>query len=169
MPQLNRVILAGKLTRKGGLRWVKETTALIEFAVLVSEIVKDRTGTVHTRASAFEAVAFGDLALALSGVAEGADILVQGRLRMEVFAEKDGAKRTRYTLVVERYDVAPPEGAAAAPPSPPVHASPPGPEEQAAPPGAPEGATGRGENVSRRAPVVPARHARVPAAAAATA
>ncbi len=96
---VNKVYLAGNLTRDVVLRRVPSGAAVAEFAVAVNE----RTKGGEERATFVDVVAWERQAETCAEyLRKGSPVLVEGRLTMESWEAKDGTKRTRLKVTAER-------------------------------------------------------------------
>jgi single stranded DNA-binding protein len=113
MPFVNRVLLMGVAARPVVLKVVRESLSVAELGLRVTETFRDRSGKSAARETLFDVVAFGEVATELAGcVGEGAELLVQGRLRMEERGGAEGPRRTVYTVICERFQaIEAPDGA----------------------------------------------------------
>jgi len=100
MANYNRVILAGNLTRDPQLRYLPNSqTALAEFGMAINRKYKDKEETCFV-----ECTAWGKQAETLNQyVRKGNPILVEGRLQHDRWEDKDGQKRSKHIVVVERF------------------------------------------------------------------
>lgn len=116
MSQLNRVLLIGTVARAANLKWVREKFAVATIALRIADAFRAREGKEQRRDPCFEIVAFGAMATAWAALIKvGQELMVQGRLRMEVRHERDGKSQTRYEVVADRFEIlsTPEEGAVA--------------------------------------------------------
>ncbi len=130
MANYNRVILAGNLTRDPQLRYLPNSqTALAEFGMAINRKYKDKEETCFV-----DCTAWGKQAETLNQyMRKGSPILIEGRLQHDRWEDKDGQKRSKHIVVVERFqflgggrsDSAPRPQAQSAPPQDNNYAPPP--------------------------------------------
>ena len=120
MANYNRVILAGNLTRDPQLRYLPNSqTPLAEFGMAINRKYKDKEETCFV-----DCTCWGKQAETLNQyVRKGNPILVEGRLQHDRWEDKDGQKRSKHVVVVERFQFLGGRGDAA--PRPPAQPAPP--------------------------------------------
>jgi len=102
MPSFNRVLLLGNLTRDPILKTLPTQTQVCEFGLAVNR--KFRTPQCEDRVdTAFvDCAAFGKTGEIISQYcAKGRSIFVEGRLRYDSWEDKQGAKHSKLSVVVE--------------------------------------------------------------------
>lgn len=110
MPSINRVILAGNVTRDPETRYIGYGTPVTEFAIAIDRRRAKREGTTDF----VEITAWGKLARACDTyLRKGAPVLVEGELRTRTY-EKNGETRRVTEVVIHALEfLAPkPDGAA---------------------------------------------------------
>lgn len=104
MPDLNRVILAGRLTRDPELRYIPSGSAVCRLGLAVSRFFKGRDGerkedTLYVDVTVWEKQA----EYVGQRLRQGAPLLVEGRLKSDTWEDKQtGQKRTRIEVVAQR-------------------------------------------------------------------
>ncbi|MEO0279104.1 MAG: single-stranded DNA-binding protein [candidate division WOR-3 bacterium] len=94
---INRVILAGNLTKDPEKRYTTGGTPVTTMRVAVNKRIKDREETCY-----IDVVAFGKLAdVCFEMLSRGSNILVEGYLRYETW-ETDVGRRARHVVVADR-------------------------------------------------------------------
>ena len=102
MPDLNRVMLAGRLTRDPELRTTASGMEVANLGLAVSRTWKDKDGKRQEESMFIDATAWGKTAEFVARYfAKGEPVLVEGRLRHETW-ESDGGKRSKHTVTVDR-------------------------------------------------------------------
>lgn len=102
MPEVNSVIVAGRLTRDPELRYVKSDVAVCTMGLAINTRVKrgerweDETTFLDVKAWAKQAEH------ASEKLRKGAPILVEGTLRQESWEAKDGSQRSKLLVVARR-------------------------------------------------------------------
>ncbi len=100
MLNVNRVILAGNLTKDPERRDTKGGAAMTRFRLAVSKKWRGRDGELKTETGFFPVVVWNQTAENCHKyLAKGSPVLVEGRLRAETFVGSDGQKRF-YTEVI---------------------------------------------------------------------
>ena len=105
MSNINRVILAGNLTRDPEERSTPSGMAVVSFGIAVNERKKNqRTGEWEDSPNFFDCTMFGNSgSYAASRISKGSKVTVEGRLRWSQW-EKDGQKRSKVDVVVENIE-----------------------------------------------------------------
>lgn len=101
MTDINVVTLSGRLTRDAELKHTTSGLTILNFAIAVNRSVKQ--GDQWTEeASFFDCTLFGKLGEAISSYAtKGKQVLLSGELKQDRW-EKDGQKRSRVNIIVNR-------------------------------------------------------------------
>ena len=101
----NKIIAAGYLTRDCDLRFTPKGTAVAQSAVALNRRWKDESGESKEEVTFVEFTAFGKTAETMAQyLRKGAPVLIDGRLRQEVWEDKrTGDKRSKLTVVVETF------------------------------------------------------------------
>ena len=101
MPELNKVVIAGRLTEDPTIKYTADGIAVANLKLAVNHYTKDRQ---ESEASFFDAVAYGKAAEFIGQNVKKADqILIDGRLRQVKYAVKVGGEektRSRVEIVV---------------------------------------------------------------------
>ena len=104
MPNLNKVMLMGNLTRDVELRYTPQGTALAEFSLAISRSWKGTDGEKKDEVTFVDCQAWARGAEVISQYTKkGAPLYVEGRLKLEQWEGKDGQKRSRMRVVVESF------------------------------------------------------------------
>ena len=103
MANLNKVFLAGRLTRDPELQHTSQGTPFTRFTIAVNRSYKDRSGNWQEETSFIDIVVWGDAAdRAVSRFNKGTEILVEGRLRQSSWETDSGEKRSKIEVVADR-------------------------------------------------------------------
>lgn len=98
---LNKVMLAGNLTRDVELKYTPSGREVAELALAVNERWKNADGQVQEATTFVECRAWGKLAVTLANhFHKGKPIFIEGRMRQEEWTDKETQKKRRKTLVV---------------------------------------------------------------------
>jgi single-strand DNA-binding protein len=104
MPNLNKVFLAGNLTRDPELRYTPGGTAVAQFSVAVNRRYKTREGQMQEEATFVDIEVWGRQAETSSEyLSKGSPVLIEGRLKLDSWESKQtGERRTKLRVVGER-------------------------------------------------------------------
>jgi single-strand DNA-binding protein len=131
MANLNRVILAGNLTRDPQLSYTPSNTAVCKFGMAINRTWTDRNSGERREDTCFvDLTAFGRQAETINQyMSKGRPLLVEGRLQFSQWTNPEGQKRSKLEVVVENFQflggapggsgAAPARAAAPAPAGPP--------------------------------------------------
>src|SRR5260221_5679718 len=103
MRGFNKVILIGNLTRAPQLTYLPSQTAVAEFGVAMNRKFRDAQGQDREEVCFVDCAAFGKTGEFINQYfTKGKPILVEGRLKLDQWEDKQGGgKRSRLTVVVE--------------------------------------------------------------------
>ena len=106
MPNYNKVILMGNLTRDPELRHLPSQMPVVNIGLAVNDRWKDKqTGEWQEKANFFDCEAFGGLAEVLNKYfTKGRPILIDGKLRYESWEDQSGNKRSKVKIVIENFE-----------------------------------------------------------------
>lgn len=97
----NRVILQGNLTRDVELKYLPSGSAVCDIGLAVNERVKRNEEWVD-QPMFCDCTAFGRTAeLANQYLSKGSSCLIEGKLRLDSWQDKDGNKRSKLKVVVD--------------------------------------------------------------------
>lgn len=103
MPNLNRVMLMGHLTRDVELRAAGAST-VGNIGIAVSRKWKDAGGQSKEETCFVDCEAWGKTAEIIAQyAAKGHPIYLEGRLKLDQWEDKDGSKRSKIKVVVESF------------------------------------------------------------------
>lgn len=100
---INKVIIAGNLTRDGELKQTQAGMNILNFCVAVNDYkVDSTTGERNDYANFFDCTMFGERAAKLAPYLRlGSKVAVEGRLHYNVWLTKEGDKRSRITITAQ--------------------------------------------------------------------
>ncbi len=102
MPNYNKVIMIGHLTREPLLSYTPSQMAVCDIGIATNHKYKDKEDVCF-----IDCVAFGNSAENINKFfAKGRAILVEGRLSLDQWTEQDGTKRQRHKIIIERWSFA---------------------------------------------------------------
>ena len=104
MASYNRVILAGNLTRDPQLSYTPSNTPVCEFGLATNRRWKDNSGTMREDVCFVDLVSYGRSGEVINQyMRKGRSILIEGRLRLQQWTNKEGQKRSKLDVVVENF------------------------------------------------------------------
>ena len=103
MPNFNKVILMGNLTRDPELRQTPKGTSVCAFGMAVNRVFRTADGGEQQEETTFiDLEAWGRQAEIISKyVSKGNPLFVEGRLRLDSWESKTGEKRSKLKVIVE--------------------------------------------------------------------
>jgi single-strand DNA-binding protein len=108
---LNKVMIAGNLTRDPELRHTAGNTSVCNFGVAVNRKWRDSNGETKEEVTFVDVAAWGKTGEAIAQyLAKGKPIYIEGRLKLDQW-EKDGQRHQKLSVVAESFQfVGPKEG-----------------------------------------------------------
>ena len=104
MPDINKVMLAGRLTRDPELQYIPSGTALCKMGLAVSRKYKTKTGEMREDTLFVDVTTWGASAeYCGEHMRKGAPVLVEGRLQLDQWESKEGEKRSKLRVVCEHF------------------------------------------------------------------
>src|SRR5437899_11894811 len=105
MANFNKVILAGNLTRDPELRYTPKGTAIARIGMAINRSWKTETGETKDEVTFVDVDAFGRQAEVIAQyVKEGRPLLVEGRLRLDQWEDKNThQKQSKLRVVLESF------------------------------------------------------------------
>jgi single-strand DNA-binding protein len=104
MASFNKVILAGNLTRDPQLKYLPNNTAVCDFGLAVNHRWRDKEGNQREDVCFVDIAAFGRQAEIINQyMTKGKPILIEGRLKLDQWTDKEGNKRSRHNVVLEGF------------------------------------------------------------------
>ncbi len=102
MPNFNKVLLMGNLTRDPELRATPSGTAVCQFGLAVNRIYNNSNGERQEETTFVDVEAWGRQAETISKyVTKGNPLFVEGRLKLDSWENKEGEKRSKMKVVLE--------------------------------------------------------------------
>jgi single-strand DNA-binding protein len=103
MPSMNRVFLAGNLTRDPELRYTPSGMAVAELGLAVSESYKSKTGEMVESVCFVDIQVWGRIAQTCAEyLKKGSPVLVEGKLQLDQWQTKEGEKRSKLRVRADR-------------------------------------------------------------------
>jgi single-strand DNA-binding protein len=105
MASFNKVILVGNLTRDIELRYTPKGVAIGKLGLAVNRVWRNEAGETKEEVTFVDVDSFGKQAETLAQyVRKGSPLLVEGRLRLDQWDDKQtGQKRSRLGVVLESF------------------------------------------------------------------
>ncbi len=104
MPNFNKVILAGNMTRDPQLKYLPSQTAVVEFGLAINRRWTGQDGQRRDETCFVDCTAFGKPAETINHyMKKGQPILVEGRLTYQQWQAQDGTKRSKLLVTVEGF------------------------------------------------------------------
>lgn len=114
MPNFNRIILAGNLTRDPELRYTPSGTPVASFDLAINSFYTDSKGEKKEDATFVPITVWKRQAeLCAEHLKKGRPVLVEGRIKQERWDDKENKKRSRLTVIASlvRFLGSPPKAA----------------------------------------------------------
>jgi single-strand DNA-binding protein len=103
MANFNKVILVGNLTRDPQLSYLPSQTPVVEFGLAVNRNWRGQDGQQREETCFIDCRAFGRQAETINQyLGKGSQALVEGRLQFDTWEGKDGTRRSKHRIFVER-------------------------------------------------------------------
>ncbi len=105
MASMNRVILMGGLTRDPQTKNLPGGSSVCEFGLAMNRKFKTASGESRDEVTFVDCTAFGKTGEVIAQyMAKGKPILIEGRLKLDSWDDKNGGgKRSKLTVVVENF------------------------------------------------------------------
>jgi len=104
MASLNKVLLVGNLTRDPELRYLQSGTAVCDFGIAVNRNFRTASGEQKEEVLFVDVTAWGKQAEVVSEfLQKGRPVFVEGRLKLDQWTGQDGQKRSKISVVLERF------------------------------------------------------------------
>jgi single-strand DNA-binding protein len=104
MASYNKVILVGNLTRDPQMSYLPSQMAVVEFGLATNRRWRAADGQQREETCFIDCRAYGKQAETINQyLAKGKAVLVEGRLQFDTWEGKDGTKRSKHRVVVERF------------------------------------------------------------------
>jgi len=105
---LNKVIIAGNLTRDPETRTLPSGQTVVSFGVATNRIWTDQNGNKQESTEFHNVVTFGKLAEICSRyLTKGRLVLIEGRIQTRTWTSQDGTKKSRTEIIAENMQMGP--------------------------------------------------------------
>lgn len=102
MASFNRVILVGNLTRDPELRYIPSGTAVTEVGLAINNRRKGANGEWIEETTFVDVTLWGRTAeVATEYLSKGSSVLIEGRLKLDTWQDKEGQKKSKLKVVGE--------------------------------------------------------------------
>jgi single-strand DNA-binding protein len=104
MPNLNRVLLMGNLTRDPEMRYLPSNTPVVAIALAINRRWKNQQGEPQEEVLFIDCEGFGRTAEVINQyMKKGQPLFVEGRLRLDQWQDKEGHPRSKMKVVIENF------------------------------------------------------------------
>jgi len=104
MANYNKVILAGNLTRDPQMSYLPSQTPVVEFGLAVNRRWRGQDGQQREDTCFVDCRVYGKQAEIFNQyMSKGRPVLIEGRLQFDQWEGKDGQKRSKHRVMVERF------------------------------------------------------------------
>ena len=104
MASYNKVILLGRLAQDPQLSYLPSQTPVVDFGLAVNRQWNDKDGTKREDVCFIDCQSFGKVAETIKQyMTKGRAILVEGRLQLDQWEDKEGRKRSKHKVIVESF------------------------------------------------------------------
>ena len=105
MPNFNKVMLIGHLTRDPQLSYTPNQTAIVDFGLAVNRKWKGQDGSERDETCFVDCAMFGKRAEVVNKYCKkGNPLFVEGRLTFDSWQAQDGSKRSKLKVTVENFE-----------------------------------------------------------------
>jgi single-strand DNA-binding protein len=103
MPSLNRVIIAGNLTRDPEVRYTPSGMAVADVSLAISDSYKNKAGELVEQVCYVDCVVWGRQAETTGEyLRKGSPALIEGKLQLDQWETNEGQKRSRLRVKADR-------------------------------------------------------------------
>ena len=104
MPNLNRVMLMGNLTRDPELRYTPSNTAVVNLGLAINRRWRNQNNEPQEETTFVDCEAWGRTAELLNQyLRKGRPVYLEGRLKLDQWQDKEGNNRSKLKVVVETF------------------------------------------------------------------
>ena len=104
MPNLNKVMLMGNLTRDPELRYTPNNTAVVNMGMAINRRWRNQQGEQQEETTFVDLEGFGRTAEVLNQyLKKGRPVFIEGRLKLDQWQNKEGQNRSKMKVVIEQF------------------------------------------------------------------
>ncbi len=104
MPNLNKVMLMGNLTRDPELRYLPSNMAVVGMGLAVNRRWRNQQGEQQEETTFIDCEAFGKQAEVINQyLKKGRPVYLEGRLKLDQWQDRDGNNRSKLKVIVESF------------------------------------------------------------------
>lgn len=104
MPNLNRVMLMGNLTRDPELRYLPSNTPVVNIGMAINRRWRNQQDQQQEETTYVDCEAFGRSAEVMNQyLRKGRPVFIEGRLRLDQWQDREGQNRSKLKVVVESF------------------------------------------------------------------
>lgn len=105
MPNLNKVLLMGNLTRDPEMRYTPNNTAVTKIGLAVNRRRRDQEGNLIDDTTFVDCTAFARTAEVINEYFQkGRPIFIEGRLNLNQWEDKEGNRRSKLEVIIESFE-----------------------------------------------------------------
>ena len=104
MPNYNKCLLMGNLTRDPELKQTPNNQSVAQIGIALNRKYKDRDGNMQEDTTFVDCEAWGRTAEVMAQyLSKGRPVFVEGRLKLDQWQDKDGNNRSKLKVVIENF------------------------------------------------------------------
>ena len=104
MPNLNKVMLMGNLTRDPELRYTSNNLPVVRFGLAVNRRWKSQQGEQQEETMFIDCAAFSRTAEVINQYFhKGKPIFIEGRIRLDRWQDKEGNNRSKHEIIIDQF------------------------------------------------------------------
>ncbi|HAI12376.1 MAG TPA: single-stranded DNA-binding protein [Phycisphaerales bacterium] len=104
MPNLNKVMLMGNLTRDPELRYLPSNMAVVGLGLAVNRRWRNQQGEQQEETTFVDCEAFGKTAELLNQyLKKGRPVYLEGRLKLDQWQDREGGNRSKLKVIIENF------------------------------------------------------------------
>ena len=104
MPNYQKLIIIGHMTRDPQLSYTPQQTAVTEFGIATNRKWKGQDGREQEEVLFVDCVCFGKRGEAIQKYClKGDPLLIEGRLKLDQWQAQDGTNRSKHRVIVENF------------------------------------------------------------------
>jgi len=104
MPNLNRVMLMGNLTRDPELRYLPSNMPVVNIGMAINRRWRNQQGEQQEETTFVDCEGFARTAEVINQyMRKGRPLYIEGRLKLDQWQDREGQKRSKMLVVIERF------------------------------------------------------------------